>query len=137
MMQDNELKHGELTGAILHCFYKRVYARLGYGFSEKVYENALVHELRQRGMKVVQQQKINVYYDGVLVGEYFADIVVSDKVILELKAVSQLLPQHKAQLLNYLRATNYEVGLLLNFGPEPKHIRRAFDNTNKMQTWKS
>ena len=136
MAQYGSLKHGDITDIILHAFYKRVYAYLGYGFLEKVYENAMAHELQQNGLSVVQQQKIDVYFGGIIVGEYFADLVVNDKVIIELKAVSELVPQHEAQLLNYLRATPYEVGLLLNFGPKAKHVRKAFNNTRKTITWK-
>jgi len=131
-----KLKHGEITGVILNVFYKRVYAHLGYGFLEKVYENAMVYELQANKLTVVKQQKINVYYRGIVMGEYFADLVVNDKVIVELKATSRLLPQHEAQLLNYLRATQYEVGLLLNFGPRPTHRRKAYDNDRKTITWK-
>mgnify|MGYP001099489731 CR=1 FL=1 len=133
---DAKLKYGEITGMILNVFYKRVYAHLGYGFLEKVYENAMAYELQQSGLSVVRQQKIDVYYRGVVMGEYFADLVVSDKVIVELKAASQLSLQHEAQLLNYLRATPYEVGLLLNFGPKPTHRRKVFDNSRKSITWK-
>ena len=85
---------------------------------------------------MVRQEKIDVYYRGIVMGEYFADLVVNEKVIVELKAAAQLLPQHEAQLLNYLRATQYEVGLLLNFGPKATHRRKAFDNDRKNITWK-
>jgi len=132
----SKLKHDEITDVILNAFYKRVYAHLGYGFLEKVYENAMVFELHKSGLIVTKQHKINVYCQGIVVGEYFADLVVNDKVIVELKAASQLLPQHEAQLLNYLRATNYEVGLLLNFGPKPAHCRRVFNDDCKTITWK-
>jgi GxxExxY protein len=108
-----------------------VYNALGYGFLEKVYENALVIELRRRSLKVVQQMPIAVYYTGEVVGEYSADLLVADLVIAEIKAVKSLLTEHEAQLLNYLKATPHEVGLLLNFGPEPEHKRRAFENTRK------
>lgn len=131
----SKLKHGEITSQILHVFYKRVYAQLGYGFLENVYEKAMAFELQESGLSVVAQQKINVYYRGIVMGEYFADLVINDKVIVELKAVSQLLAQHEAQLLNYLRATQYEVGLLLNFGPKPTHRRKAFSNDRKNITW--
>lgn len=129
------LKHGEITSTILNVFYKRVYAQLGYGFLEKVYENAMAYELAESGLEVIAQQKIEVFYRGVAVGEYFADLVVNDKVIVELKAVPQFLLQHEAQLLNYLRATKYEVGLLLNFGPKPVHCRKVFNNERKNITW--
>ena len=130
------LKHGEITDKILHAFYKVVYPQLGYGFLEKVYENALVIALKAMALRVQQQVKITVYFQEQIVGEYFADLVVEDVVIVELKAVSRLLAEHEAQLLNYLRATPYEVGLLLNFGPKPQFIRKAFDNSRKTVTWK-
>ncbi|MBF8282217.1 MAG: PDDEXK 3 family protein [Anaerolineales bacterium] len=123
-------KHSEITEQIIAAFYT-VYNTLGYGFLEKVFENALVIELRRRGLRVVQQMPITVYYTGEVVGEYFADLLVADLVIVEIKAVKALLVEHEAQLLNYLKATPYEVGLLLNFGPKPEHKRRAFENTRK------
>ena len=128
-------KYEDITSQILEVFFKRVYRRLGYGFLEKVYENAMALELRRMGLKVVQQQPIPVYYGPDVVGEYFADLVVKDKVIVELKAARALADEHEAQLLNYLRATPYEVGLLLNFGPKPQFIRKAFDNIRKTTTW--
>lgn len=131
-----KLKHSEITDQILHAFYKVVYPQLGYGFLEKVYENALAIVLREMGLKVQQQVKISVYFQGQIVGEYFADLLVEDVIIVELKAVSRLLLEHEAQLLNYLRATPYEVGLLLNFGPKPQFVRKAFDNSRKTVTWK-
>lgn len=130
-----KLKHEEITSKILEAFLKRVYRRLGYGFLEKVYENAMVLELRQMGLTVEVQKKIEVYYNGEIVGEYFADLVVEGKVIVELKAARALADEHEAQLLNYLRATPYEVGLLLNFGPKPEFVRKAFDNIRKTSTW--
>ena len=129
-------KHEELTEAIIGAFYA-VYHALGYGFLEKVYENAFAFELRQRGFNVEQQKPIRVYYKQQLVGEYFADLVVNDLVILELKATRVLTKGHEAQLLNYLKATPYEVGLLLNFGPKSKVTRKVYDNelkTNLRQT---
>ena len=86
-------------------------------------------------MKVQQQAKILVYFQGQVVGEYFADLLVNDLVLVELKAASRLLIEHEAQLLNYLRATSYEVGLLLNFGPKPDFRRKVFDNSRKTPTW--
>ena len=97
---------------------------LGYGFLEKVYENALLIELIKRGLKAKAQVPINVEYKGEIVGEYFADIVVEDKVVLELKAVESLQKIHEAQLLNYLRATKYKVGLLVNFTHPKAEIKR-------------
>jgi GxxExxY protein len=132
------LKHSEITDKILFSFLKQVYPQLGYGFLEKVYENALVIALRQMDIAVEQQAKIPVYFAGQIVGEYYADLLVENRVIVELKAAQSIAPEHEAQLLNYLRATPYEVGLLLNFGPKPEFRRKAFDNDRKStQTWKS
>jgi GxxExxY protein len=124
------LKHGELTEIIIGAFYA-VYNTLGYGFLEKVYENALAHELAKRGLSVSQQARILVYYDGKVVGEYFADILVEGKIILELKAAESLHDAFTAQLMNYLKATTCEVGFVFNFGPVPKYERRFFSNQNK------
>jgi GxxExxY protein len=130
------LKHSEITDKILHVFFKKVYHTLGCGFLEKVYENAMALELRRMGMKVEQQAKIDVYYEGEVVGEYFADLLVEDSVIVELKAARTISDENEAQLLNYLRATPYEVGLLLNFGPKADFRRKAFDNHRKTSiTW--
>ena len=123
-------KHGDLTKHIIGAFYD-VYNNLGYGFLEKVYENALTIELRTRGFQVEQQKAIYIHYRNQVVGEYFADLVVNDLIILELKATQKFAEEHEAQLLNYLKATPYEVGLLLNFGPKPIHIRKVYDNGRK------
>ncbi len=122
--------HEKVTGAIIQAFYQ-VYNTLGYGFLEKVYENALAHELGKHGLTVRQQMPIKVHYDGQLVGEYFADLCVEGVVIVEIKAAERLRPEHEAQLLNYLKATDVEVGLLLNFGPEPAFVRKIFTNDRK------
>jgi GxxExxY protein len=119
-----------MTDKIISAFYK-VYNSLGYGFLEKVYENALIIELKDRGMMAVPKSQIEVFYKGNTVGEYYADIVVEDKIIVEIKAARELAPEHEAQLLNYLKATDMEVGLLLNFGPEPQVKRKAFSNERK------
>jgi len=124
------LKHGEVTELILKAFYQ-VYGELGYGFLEKVYENSLAIAARKLGLAVVQKAPINVHFAGEVVGEYIADLLVNDVVIVELKAVRSLANEHEAQLLNYLKATPYEVGLLLNFGPKPQHVRKVFDNRLK------
>ena len=123
-------KHAQLTKEIIGAFYA-VYNALGYGFLEKVYENALAIELREKQLRVVQQMPIAVHYRSQMVGEYVVDLLVNDLVILEIKAAKVLAEEHEAQLLNYLKATPYEVGLLLNFGPKPQHKRRAFENTRK------
>jgi GxxExxY protein len=125
-----DFKHTDVTELIIKAFYK-VYGTLGYGFLERVYGNAMAIELRKLGVRVVQESRITVYYDQEVVGEYFADLLVADAVIVELKAVKKLLEEHEAQLLNYLKATPYEVGLLLNFGPKPEIKRKAFDNARK------
>ncbi len=117
-------KHSELTSQIINAFYV-VYNTLGYGFLEKVYEKALIHELTKRGFQVAAQVPIKVYFDGVIVGEYFADLVVNDIVIIELKTAEIISDAHKAQLINYLKATGKEVGLILNFGPEPQISRKV------------
>ncbi len=128
-------KHKEITSKIIRSFFS-VYNMLGYGFLEKVYENSLAIELHKLGLKVVQQGPIKVYYGGEIVGEYFADLLVEDAVIVELKAAREISEDAEAQLLNYLKATCYEVGLLLNFGPKPKFIRKAYDNQRKgTLTW--
>jgi GxxExxY protein len=128
-MQD-EYKHRELTDVIICCFYT-VYNTLGFGFLEKVYENALMAELQNRGIAATAQSPISVFYGNRQVGEFFADILVENAVIIELKAVKTLVPEHEAQLLNYLKGTEIEVGLLLNFGPQPQVKRRCFENSRK------
>ena len=124
------LKHREITEIVLKVFYK-VYNELGYGFLEKVYENAMAIELTDLGQTVGQQVPIDVIYKKCYVGRYEADLVVNDLVIVELKAAEELVEKHEAQLLNYLKATRFEVGLLLNFGPKPSFKRKAFDNSCK------
>jgi GxxExxY protein len=131
-----DLKHKDITDIILHAFFKIVYPRLGYGFLEKVYENAMFIALQDLGLKVLQQANITVYFQNPIVGDYCADLLVEDAVIVELKATSRITDDHSAQLLNYLRATPYELGLLLNFGPKPEFVRRVFDNQRKSITWK-
>jgi len=122
--------HENITEQILKGFYK-VYNTLGYGFLEKVYENALLVELREMGLNVRQQHPITVYYGFDVIGEYFADLLVQDCVIVELKTAEQLRSEHIAQLTNYLKATNLEVGLLLNFGNNPEFKRIVFSNRKK------
>jgi len=130
MNTDQGLKHKELTEKIISIFYK-VYNQLGYGFLEKVYENAMMIEFKAEDIPAVAQSPIKVLYKNELVGEYYADILVDDKVIVEIKATRTLALEHEAQLLNYLKATNIEVGLLLNFGPKPQIKRKVFDNYRK------
>ena len=115
----------ELTREIIGCFYK-VYDELGAGFLESVYEKALMIELQAVGLQVENQKSINVIYKGKLIGEFKADIVVEDKVIIEIKAVNKLNNQHEAQLINYLKATKIKIGLLVNFGEKLEFKRRIY-----------
>ena len=108
-------KHEELTGQIINAAHA-VHNKLGYGFLEKVYHNSLVIELRKKGLFVEQEKRIEVKYDTQIVGEYFADIVVDNKVVVEVKSADKHNPVFEAQLLNYLKATGLEVGLVINFG---------------------
>ena len=124
------LKHEELTAKILSVFYK-VYNELGHGFLESVYEAALALALEEAGFAVKKQVPITVWFHHQPLGTFFADILVNETVLLELKAVRALESSHEAQLLNYLRATDIEVGLLLNFGPRPEFKRHLFENTKK------
>jgi GxxExxY protein len=122
--------HKEITDKIISAYYK-VYNTLGYGFLEKVYENSLAIALKKLGLKVEQQKNIKVYFETEEVGDYYADLLVEDLVIIELKAAKALGKEHEAQLVNYLRATMIEVGLLLNFGKEPNFKRKIFENRFK------
>lgn len=124
------LLHQELTDVIIKTFYE-VYNELGYGFLEKVYQNSLYLELKNKGYKVEAQKKINVYYKGTEVGEYYADLIIENAVILELKAADGIVKDFENQILNYLRATDCEVGLLLNFGKKPEFKRKIYENNRK------
>ncbi|MCF7801427.1 MAG: GxxExxY protein [Candidatus Marinimicrobia bacterium] len=117
----------ELTKQIIGCFYD-VYNALRWGFLEKVYENALSIELEESGLSIETQVPISVHYKSRVVGDYFADMLVAGDIIIELKAVEKLTKPHEAQLLNYLKSTDKEIGLLLNFGPEPQIVRKIFTN---------
>ena len=119
------MKHQDLTAKIIQCAYK-VHNSLGFGFLEAIYQNALLIELLKTGFKAEKEKKIHVYYDKQLVGDYMADIIVENKVILELKAVKDLHPAHEAQLTNYLKATGIEVGLLVNFGQSVEIKRKVY-----------
>lgn len=125
-----ELLHKELTDSIIKTFYD-VYNELGCGFLEKVYQNALCIELKSRGFKVDPQKQIKVLYKGNVVGDYYADILVNELIILELKAAETIVEAFECQLLNYLRGTTIEVGLLLNFGKKPEFRRKVFENARK------
>jgi len=127
---NSDYKYKELTEKIIGIFYK-VYNNLGYGFLENVYENAMMIDFIKGNIPAVSQYAIKVFYEDEIVGEYFADILVDGRVIVEIKAVKNLALEHEAQLLNYLKATDKEVGLLLNFGPKPEAKRKVFDNFRK------
>ncbi len=122
--------HQELTKKIIGIYYD-VYNELGYGFLERIYQNAMLIELRKRGYQVEYNKKLTVYYKKEVVGEYIPDIIVNDLVILELKAVEHLIEAHENQILNYLKATDCEIGLVLNFGKDPQFIRKIFTNDFK------
>jgi|SRR5690554_585086 len=119
------LLHKDITDKIIKAYYN-VYNTLGYGFLEKVYENAMMIELQKQGLHVQKQMPIKVFYENQLVGEYYTDILVDETVIVELKTPKTLCEEHEFQLLNYLKAT--EFGLLLNFGKEPQFKRKIFTN---------
>lgn len=121
------LLHEELSEQIIRAYYK-VYNELGYGFLEKVYENALFIELRNSGFNLISQSPIEVFYSGEKVGFYIADIIVENKIIIEVKAAEGLREEHEYQLINYLKATSIEVGLLMNFGKQPNFKRKIFEN---------
>lgn len=129
-MKYSEYLHTDLTDVVIKSFYK-VYNQLGFGFLERVYQNALYLELVNTGLFIEAQKEIEVYYQNCVVGKYYADILVNDVLILELKAAECLVEEHELQLINYLKATEIEVGLLLNFGKKPEVRRKAFSNSRK------
>jgi len=129
-MNNATLKHTNITEKIISCFYK-VYNKLGYGFLENVYERALLIELERAGLSYKSQQRIKVYYDEHVIGRYTPDVIIEDLVVVENKAAIIIHPSHEDQLKNALRATQMEVGLLLNFGLKPEFRRKDFDNEFK------
>ena len=122
----NDLKHHQITEKIIGAAYN-VHNLLGSGFLEKVYQNSLAIELRSLAFKVDVEKPIEVLYKGEIVGNYFADVVVDEKVIVEIKAIKELSTIHEVQLVNYLKATGIEVGLLINFGTSVQVKRRVLD----------
>ena len=122
--------HQKITEKIIKAYYQ-VYNTLGYGFLEKVYHNALLLELRKQDFYCQSQFPIKVFYEGVQVGDYFADIIVDESVVIEIKAMESLCEEHEYQLINYLKATDIEIGLLLNFGKKPEFKRKIFTNDRK------
>ncbi|MDD5556715.1 MAG: GxxExxY protein [bacterium] len=129
-MIEGTLKHGDITDNIIRGFFE-VYNELGSGFLESVYENALHIVLKGYGLTVEKQKGIDVHFRGNIVGEYRADLVVNDAVVVEIKAAESIVPGHEAQLINYLKSTRLEVGLLLNFGMKPQFRRFMLDNERK------
>ena len=129
-MTRDEAYYNSITEVIIGCAY-RVANSLGPGFLEKVYENAMFHEIRKTEYNVCQQYPINVLYEDVVVGEYFADLLIQDEIIVELKAVKALDVSHFAQCMNYLKGTRKKLGLLINFGAQKVEIRRLI-NTGKI-----
>lgn len=120
------MKYRELTAKIINCAYK-VHRELGFGFLESVYQNALAIELIKAGLQVEKEKKIQVNYDGQVIGDFVADILVDEKVILELKSVKEIHPAHGAHIINYLKATGIEVGLLVDFGEKIEIKRKVLD----------
>ncbi len=129
-MDARALKHAGVTEAVIGVFYQ-VYNELGRGFLESVYEHAMGLALTQAGLNAVRQSPIRVWFRGQVIGEFRADLVVENSVLVELKAAVAITPDHQAQLLNYLRATEFDVGLILNFGPRPEFKRMVFSNSRK------
>ncbi len=124
------LLNQSITNTILKVYYE-VYNELGHGFLEKVYQNAMYLEVKARGLKVESQKEIKVYFKQQLVGEYYSDLILENKVIIELKATEVLMNAHVAQTINYLKATPIEIGMLLNFGSEPEFKRLIYTNNKK------
>ena len=124
------MKHEDLTSEIIGIFYD-VYTELGHGFLEKVYQNAFYYALLEAGFRVEPRKKMKVHFRNRIVGEYIADLVVNETIILELKAAECLIEAHENQLLHYLRCTEMEVGLLFNFGVKPEFKRKVYDNDLK------
>lgn len=127
-----KFKHSDLTEKIIKSFYT-VYNELGYGFLENVYENAMLIELQKNELQAEAQKKILVHYKTSVVGNYFADLVIENRIVVELKAAKKLKKEHEYQLINYLKATDIEIGLLLNFGRRPEFKRKIFSNKNTIK----
>jgi len=123
------MQHEELTKQIIGCAY-RVYNTMGFGFLESVYEKCMMIELKKAGLKVKSQHPITVYYEDEVVGEFVADLVVEEEVIVELKSVRRIVQAHEVQLVNYLVATRIDVGLLLNFGEQKVEVKRKVKTLN-------
>jgi len=127
---NSQLKHSDLTELIIGVFYD-VYNELGFGFLESVYRKSLHLALRGKGLEVQAEVAVPVFFRGMNVGDFRADLVVNDCILLELKTAETIVIAHEAQVLNYLRATALEIGLILNFGPKAQVRRLLFDNDRK------
>jgi len=124
------MEYEELTEKVIGCAY-RVYNKMGFGFLESVYEKCILIELRKANLDAEAQKRITVYYDKQIVGEFVADIIVDDKLILELKSVRQIVKAHEVQLVNYLVATGKPIGLILNFGERKVEVKRKIKELRK------
>jgi GxxExxY protein len=130
MVINSNYKHSELTDLIIGVFYE-VYSELGFGFLESVYRNSLRLALLEKGLTVEQEAPITVFFRGKNVGDFRADLVVNGSILLELKTADHIVAAHESQVLNYLRSTSLELGLILNFGPKPQVRRLLLDNSRK------
>jgi GxxExxY protein len=130
MASDSSYKHSELTDSIIGVFYE-VYSELGFGFLESVYRKALCMALIEKGLRVESEVATSVFFRGEKVGDFRADLIVNQIVLLELKTAEKIVRAHEAQVLNYLRSTTLELGLILNFGPQPQIRRLVLDNARK------
>jgi len=130
MAIDSNYKHSELTDPIIGVFYE-VYNELGFCFLESVYRNSLRLALLEKGLSVEQEVPVSVFFRGQNVGDFRADLVVNGTILLELKTAEQIVSAHESQVLNYLRSTGLELGLILNFGPKPQVRRLLLDNSRK------
>ena len=119
------MEYEDLTHKIIGCAY-RVFNQLGFGFLESVYKKAMIHEISKDSLKVETEKPLNVYYDNVLVGEFFADLYVQNSIIVELKSVQKIIKEHEVQLVNYLNALKKDIGLLINFGPSGVEVKRKY-----------
>ncbi|MEI6828064.1 MAG: GxxExxY protein [Desulfuromonadales bacterium] len=131
LIVNQNLKYVELTEQIINCAYE-VHRVLGSGFLEKVYENAMLEEFKTRCLKAESQRGIAVKYKGIIIGDYFADLVIENVIIVELKALDKLSDVHELQLKNYLKATGIEVGLLINFGKSVE-VKRKYVQNHELQ----
>jgi GxxExxY protein len=136
MSDDEEDLNGDdnpLTGSIIGCAIT-LHKVLGPGFLENIYHRALAHEFRKAGLEYVSETRLQVMYDGIVLGDYIADFVVNKRVVVELKAVDQLITTHEIQLVNYLTAIRFDVGLLINFGSQKVQVRRKFREFNRRRS---